>query len=97
MGAAANDSTGNHVPPYEDANSTYNPERLASWREFHQRVEGLPEAEREVFELLWYQSLTQAEVAGILGISVPTVKRRWLTARLQLQERLPNLAQALQQ
>jgi RNA polymerase sigma-70 factor (ECF subfamily) len=64
------------------------PERLAAWTEFHQQVERLPEEEREVFSLLWYQGLTQAEAAEVLGVSDRTIKRRWQTARLHLHDAL---------
>jgi RNA polymerase sigma-70 factor (ECF subfamily) len=61
-------------------------DRLAFWTEFHSRVEGLPEEEREVFDLLWYQELSQAEAAGLLDVSERTIKRRWAAARLKLHD-----------
>jgi RNA polymerase sigma-70 factor (ECF subfamily) len=78
----------NPPPAYELPASTHNPQRLACWADFHRKVEALPPEERAVFELLWYQELSQAEVAAILGVSVPTVKRRWLAARLHLRDAL---------
>ncbi len=87
----ASDSSGGAPPAYEKSESTYDPQRLAAWGEFHQRVESLPAEEGEVFDLLWYQGLTQAEAAALLGVSVPTIKRRWLTARLKMQEKLSPL------
>src|SRR5437764_1134251 len=62
--------------------------RLAIWSEFHQRVDALPEEEREVFDLLWYQGLTQPNAAAVLGISEATLKRRWLAARQRLHKAL---------
>jgi RNA polymerase sigma-70 factor (ECF subfamily) len=76
------------VPP-DPGDDTYDPGRLIDWREFHDRVEALPPEERDVFNLLWYQDLSQAEAASVLNVSVPTIKRRWLSARLLLQEALP--------
>jgi RNA polymerase sigma-70 factor (ECF subfamily) len=64
------------------------PDRLAAWTEFHQQVERLPEEERAVFDLLWYQELTQAEAAALLHTSLRTVKRRWTSARLKLHQAL---------
>jgi RNA polymerase sigma-70 factor (ECF subfamily) len=64
------------------------PDRLAAWAEFHRRAEGLPPEEREVFDLLWYQGLSQAEAAAVLGVSDRTAKRRWQAARLRLHEAL---------
>ena len=41
-----------------------------------------------MFDLLWYQGISQAETAALLGIAVPTVKLRWMKARLQVQQAL---------
>jgi RNA polymerase sigma-70 factor (ECF subfamily) len=54
-------------------------------------IEGLPEEEREVFELVRIQGLTYPEVAGVVGISVKTVQRRLNRARLLLAEQLADL------
>jgi RNA polymerase sigma-70 factor (ECF subfamily) len=64
------------------------PARLESWGEFHRQVEALPDDQREAFDLLWYQGLSQAEAALILGVSERTVKRRWADARLRLFDAL---------
>jgi RNA polymerase sigma factor (sigma-70 family) len=63
---------------------THEPARLAMWQEFHQQVETLPNDQREVFDLLWYQDLTEAEAAALLDVSVRTIQRRWQSARLRL-------------
>ncbi len=68
----------------DEAEGSDDPCNLAEWTEFHQQVEALPDEEREVFNLLWYGELTQAEVAEILGIAVRTVIRRWQAARVRL-------------
>ncbi len=72
----------------EAPDSTLDPGQLALWTEFHRRVEQLPEAVRAVFELVWYQELPQAEVAALLRVSVPTVKRRMVEARVRLMDLL---------
>jgi DNA-directed RNA polymerase specialized sigma24 family protein len=41
-----------------------------------------------VFNLLWYQGMSQAEAVALLGIAVPTVKLRWMKARLQVKQAL---------
>jgi RNA polymerase sigma factor (sigma-70 family) len=46
-------------------------------------IAGLPEEEREAFELVRIQGLTQAEAADVLGVSAATVNRR-LNRGLQL-------------
>ena len=48
--------------------------------------EALPPEEREVFDLLFIQELSQEEAARLLGVSVPTVKRRWRSARLLMHQ-----------
>jgi RNA polymerase sigma-70 factor (ECF subfamily) len=64
------------------------PDRLATWTEFHEAVEALPEEAREVFDLLWYQGLSQGEAAALLGVTVRVVKYRWRSARLAIHQRL---------
>lgn len=54
-------------------------------------IDGLPEEEREVFELVRIQGLTHPEAAGIVGVSVKTVQRRLNRARLLLAEQLADL------
>ncbi|HEV3344554.1 MAG TPA: sigma-70 family RNA polymerase sigma factor [Pirellulales bacterium] len=64
------------------------PASLAEWTEFHEAVRRLPEAEREVFELHWYEGLDQKKVAAILGVSDRTIKNRWRNAKLSLRRML---------
>jgi RNA polymerase sigma-70 factor (ECF subfamily) len=54
-------------------------------------IEGLPEDEREVFELVGIQGLTHAEAAAVIGVSQKTVQRRLNEARLLLAERMADL------
>ena len=46
-------------------------------------IEGLPDGEREAFDLVRIQGLSQAEAAQVLGVSAMTVNRR-LNRGLQL-------------
>ena len=63
------------------------PATQALWRDWLQFVEGsLPAEEREVFDLHHVHGLPQAEVARLLGVSVPTVRRRYRGALLRLHE-----------
>jgi RNA polymerase sigma-70 factor (ECF subfamily) len=73
---------------HEPFTSTLDGEKLRRWTEFHEAVTRLPDDLRAVFDLLWYQELSQAEAAALLGIAVPTVKLRWMKARLQVQQAL---------
>lgn len=76
------------TPDCDTPDLTHEPARLAVWREFHEAIGNLPDTEREVFDLLWYQGLTQAEAAELLQVSERTVKRYWQSARLKLHEAL---------
>ncbi len=73
-------------PPEPAGESSLDPGRLAVWGEFHEQVGRLPDEERAVFDLLWYQGLSQAEAAELLGVNERTVKRRWQSARLKLHD-----------
>lgn len=73
---------------FEPGTASLEPSRLAAWSEFHEQVNALPEEEREVFDLLWYQGLGHTEAAEVLGVHPRTVKRRWQAACLQLHDRL---------
>lgn len=56
------------------------------WDHLHDLIESLPQDEREVVDLLFVHELTQEEAAQLLGCSLRTVKRRWQSARISLQE-----------
>jgi RNA polymerase sigma-70 factor (ECF subfamily) len=57
-------------------------------------IDGLPEDEREVFDLVGIQGLTHAEAAVVVGVSEKTVQRRLNRARLLLAEQLTDLRPA---
>src|SRR5262249_32539816 len=69
----------------DPSDSTYEPGRLEAWTEFHKQVQALPDEEREVVDLIWYEGLDQSEAASFLGVPRATVQRRWLKARLRLK------------
>jgi RNA polymerase sigma-70 factor (ECF subfamily) len=75
-------------PAHDRADTTWEPSGLARWAELHEKVAGLPDEEREVFGLLWYQGLTQEEAAGVMNVSRRTVIRYWHSAQLRLHEAL---------
>jgi RNA polymerase sigma-70 factor (ECF subfamily) len=54
-------------------------------------IEGLPDDEREVFDLVGIQGLTHSEAATVVGVAEKTVQRRLNRARLLLAERLADL------
>jgi RNA polymerase sigma-70 factor (ECF subfamily) len=63
-------------------------------RRMLEAIDGLPEDEREVFDLVGIQGLTHAETATVVGVSEKTVQRRLNRARLLLAERLADLRPA---
>jgi RNA polymerase sigma-70 factor (ECF subfamily) len=67
------------VPSPPSSASGLSPDGLRMLR----ALDELPEEEREVFDLVRIQGMTQAEAAQLLGVSTVTVKRR-LNRGLQL-------------
>jgi RNA polymerase sigma-70 factor (ECF subfamily) len=63
------------------------------WCRFHEAVDRLPTAEREVVALVFYHGWAQAQVAELLQVDERTVRRRWQAACLRLNrlvgDRLP--------
>jgi RNA polymerase sigma-70 factor (ECF subfamily) len=74
------------VPSAPD--TTSDPGKLAAWSEFHRAVDSLGEADRELFDLLWYQGLTRLEAARVLGVSERTIASHWLLAKVHLSDSL---------
>jgi RNA polymerase sigma factor (sigma-70 family) len=82
-----------HTPAHERTDDTWEPSKFLWWAELHEEVARLPEPEREVFGLLYYQGLTQEEAGTVLNVSRRTVIRYWQSAQLKLREsvkQLPN-------
>ncbi len=76
------------VAPPEPSDSSGDPYRLAVWREFHDTIAALNVEDRELFDLLYYQGLTQPEAAALLGKPLKTFKTHWRNAKLRLMNRL---------
>jgi len=87
-GAAHHESAvaepGQELQGRDQADLRHEPSALADWAEFHVQVATLPEEQREVFGLIFYQGMTQEEAADVLGIGVRTVQRRWQATLLSL-------------
>lgn len=54
-------------------------------------IDGLPADEREVFDLVRVQGLTQVEAAEVIGVAPKTVKRRLGRGLRLMTERLRDL------
>lgn len=77
------------LPQFTEPNLRSNePLSLEEWTAFHEAVASLPIQEREVFELVWYQGLTQQDAATLLKVNERTVRRYWTSARLLLSNSL---------
>jgi RNA polymerase sigma-70 factor (ECF subfamily) len=57
-------------------------------------IESLPEEEREAFNLVRIQGLTQGEAADVLGVSPKTVQRRLNRGLVLLSDKLADLQPA---
>ena len=70
----------------EAADQAESLDQLARWARLHEAADRLPEAEKELFHLVWYLGTKQEEAARMLECSVRTVKRRWESVKQQLAE-----------
>ncbi|HEY7329052.1 MAG TPA: sigma-70 family RNA polymerase sigma factor [Gemmataceae bacterium] len=61
-------------------------EDLDLWCRFHESVDQLPAQEREVIGLSFYDGLTQVQIADLLQVDERTVRRRWRSACLLLNQ-----------
>jgi RNA polymerase sigma factor (sigma-70 family) len=84
---AAVELRGGLVPAPAGSDSELSPDG----RRILEAIGSLPEDEREVFDLVRVQGFTQAEAAGVVGVSTKTVQRRLNRARLLLAKRLAGL------
>lgn len=78
------DSIGPCRQALAEADDTMDPEKLSLWTEFHEYVERLPEEDRAMFDLLWYQGLTMGETSELLAVPLRTLGRRWKLVRVRL-------------
>jgi RNA polymerase sigma factor (sigma-70 family) len=75
------------VPAPASSDSGLSPEG----RRMLEAIDGLPEDEREAFDLVRIQGLTHGEAAEVLGVSAKTVQRRLNRGLRLLTERLGDL------
>ena len=76
----------------EPGSQTYDGERLALWTEFHNKVTGLSEDQRTVFELHYYLGLPQAEIARTLNLHPRKVSYLWIAATESLADQMAGLS-----
>jgi RNA polymerase sigma factor (sigma-70 family) len=72
------------VQSSEPLDASEGPDELQSWTDFHEAAAALPDENREVFNLIWYDGLKEADAAAVLGVSLRTVSSRWQKARVAI-------------
>lgn len=81
------DLDGRHEPSVEPVDHT----RTESAAQIHAAVLGLPDNQREVIELHWFEDMPFSEVAQVVGASVTAVKVRAHRGYGKLRTKLKNL------
>ena len=61
-------------------------DNLERWHDFHEAVYRLPPEEREVMGLVFYHGWTQAQIADFFHTSERTIRRRWQSACLKVDQ-----------
>jgi RNA polymerase sigma-70 factor (ECF subfamily) len=84
---AALDLRDEFVPPQVTSGSGLTPDGLRML----QAIDALPEDERETFDLVRIQGLTQSDAAESLGVAIRTVRRRLNRSMLLLTQQLDDL------
>lgn len=82
--SSASDQGFGQPRPRKSHDDSSDPQKLSQWTEFHEYVEKLPEEDRSLFDLLWYQGLTMGETSELLGVPLRSLGRRWKSARIRL-------------
>lgn len=72
------------------ANAAAPPDRFAEMSRLLDSVEKLTAADREMIDLVLFLGLTQQQAADHLGIGLATFKRRYIEARLRLEQGMPS-------
>jgi RNA polymerase sigma factor (TIGR02999 family) len=70
------------------ANTVFAEGKIESLDEGLRALEAIDERSHRVVEMRYFGGLSEAEIADVLGVSVPTVKRDWRRARAFLYEYL---------
>jgi RNA polymerase sigma factor (sigma-70 family) len=61
------------------------------WIVFHDTVQTLPEVQRDVFRMVWYEDQKKADVAAALGMNLRAVQRAYRIATERLFSVMPEL------
>ena len=66
------------------------PASFAEWADFYEKIENLPDENRQILDLLWFQGLSQEEASQILKIPLRTLARKWMVTRVLIKSLLNN-------
>ena len=69
-----------------ESDSSHNPVKLAFWNDLHTFIDNLPDEDRTIFDLVYYQGLEQRKAAELMGINYWTFKLRWQKVRERILE-----------
>jgi DNA-directed RNA polymerase specialized sigma24 family protein len=72
---------------FPETDSSHDPYRLALWGELHRAIAELPEGERRLFDLIYYQGRSLPEAAVVLGAPERSLRRHWQEVRLRFLDR----------
>lgn len=87
LGFGKNEITGQPLDSFPNPIS----DSVLRWIAFHDMIDSLLPEEREVVDMHFVHGMTHEETSTLLGISVSTCKRRWLSARVKLGDILVDL------
>lgn len=66
------------------------PASFAEWADFYEKIEQLPDENLQIFDLLWFQGLSQEDAAKILNMPLRTLARKWMITRVLIKTLLNN-------
>jgi RNA polymerase sigma-70 factor (ECF subfamily) len=67
----------------EPADRAADPSDLAKWCALHEYLANLPDDERRLWDVKYYQGLTDEQAAALLGMSLRTFQRRWPETKIE--------------
>lgn len=61
------------------------PSSFIEWAEFYAKIEELPMENKQIFDLLWFQGLSQVDAAKALDMPTRTFTRKWTETKLLIR------------
>ena len=66
------------------------PSSLIEWAEFYAKIDQLPEENKQIFDLIWFQGLSQIDAAKALDMPTRTFTRKWTETKLLIRVLMHN-------